>query len=509
MNAAPSNPPSPAPRPSSAPPPPALRPAASSILVCRAGGLKLLWVRRSEANPFLGGFHSFPGGRHAREDGPLGEDLTANLVTMARCAARETFEETGLLVGFAGTPPPVDEQRRVRATVLDGKAEFWPIAEGAWGLRFEAARYEPAGRWITPHFSKARFNTNFFFTELERPEPPDVWPGELESGAWVDPREAERLWDEDRIVLAMPTLHTIRVLAEGEHGLPARLFAIPEANGVPSRHVEVRPAITMLPLRSETIPPATHTNTVVVGDGDVVIVDPGSAVEAELSALDRVVKDATGAGGRVAGILLTHRHKDHVAGVAAVRSRYGAPVWAHAEVAERVPIDRALEDGERIEVPGRHPRRLRVIAAPGHARSHLVFFEETSRTILAGDVVSGLGTVVIAPPDGNMADYVATLERLRALDALALVPGHGAPQRGVDRMLAALLEHRRLREGRVLRALADGPLTMEALRERVYADTPGADPALAEKTLLAHVEKLEAEGRVRIDGASVSLEGGA
>ena len=100
-----------------------LRPAASTILICRDGGqLRLLWVRRSEANPFLGGFHSFPGGRYAHEDGPLGDDPDANLRTMARCAARETFEETGLLVGFHGSPPPLGEQRRHRRDVLDGKA---------------------------------------------------------------------------------------------------------------------------------------------------------------------------------------------------------------------------------------------------------------------------------------------------------------------------------------------------------------------------------------------------
>lgn len=483
----------------------ALRPAASIILVSSDDGLKLLWVRRSEANPFLGGFHSFPGGRHAREDGPLTDDPAASLLTMARCAARETFEETGLLIGFDGPPPPLPEQRRVRAAVLEGKTEFWPVAEETWGLRFEATRYAPCGRWITPHFSKARFITDFFYVAIERAEAPDVWPGELESGAWVDPRDAMRLWDEDRVVLAMPTLHTIRVLAEGAHGLPARLHAIPEANGVPSRYVEVRPGITMLPLKSETIPPATHTNAVVVGDGDVAIVDPGSADPDELDALDGVVRSAKGANGRVVAILLTHGHRDHVAGVAATRARYAAPVWAHAEAGERVPIDRALGEGATIDLPGRHPRRLRVLAAPGHARSHLVFYEETSRTIIAGDVVSGLGTVVIAPPDGDMAAYVATLERLRGLGAVGLIPGHGAPQRGVGRMLEALLEHRRMREGRILHALASGPLALDPLRERVYADTPAADPALAGKTLEAHLLKLEAEGRVAREGVSVRL----
>jgi glyoxylase-like metal-dependent hydrolase (beta-lactamase superfamily II) len=257
----------------------------------------------------------------------------------------------------------------------------------------------------------------------------------------------------------------------------------------------------MIPLRSETLPPATHTNAVVVGDGDVVIVDPGSDDPDELEALHQVVEEAEGLRGRVVAILLTHRHRDHFAGVEAVRARYACPVWAHADVAERIPIDRALAEGDRIELPGRHPRRLCVLATPGHSRSHLAFFEETSRTLIAGDVVSGLGTVIIAPPDGNLRDYLATLERLRRIGITALIPGHGAPNRGVARMLDALIEHRRLREGKILRALEAGPLSEEDLRLRVYDDTPAADPALSARTLLAHLEKLEEERRVaREDG---------
>jgi ribonuclease/clavin/mitogillin len=490
-----------APNRTEAPPAEALRPAASAIVVCRTPALRLLWVLRAEANPFLGGFHSFPGGRLAKEDGPVGDAVEQNPRTMARCAARETFEETGLLPGFIGSLPPAEECRRARKDVLEGKTLFWPWAEERWKLRFDQSVYVPCGRWITPHFSRARFNTNFFLVELPEPTPPDVWPGELESGEWIDPKEALRLWEDDRIALAMPTLHAIQVLAGGGHGLPRRLFEIPEANGVPSRHVHVRPAITMVPMKSETLLPATHTNAAVVGDGDVVIVDPGSADPDELAALDRVVEEAEGPKGRVLAILLTHRHKDHLAGVESVRARYAAPVWAHPETAERIPIDRALADGERIDLPGRHPRRLRVLATPGHSRSHLSFFEESSRTLIAGDVVSGIGTVVIAPPDGNMKSYLATLERLRRLGIHALIPGHGPPQRGVARLLDALIEHRRMRESRILRSLADRPLSEEALRDQVYADTPGADPALAMKTIQAHLEKLEEERSIaRGDG---------
>jgi glyoxylase-like metal-dependent hydrolase (beta-lactamase superfamily II)/8-oxo-dGTP pyrophosphatase MutT (NUDIX family) len=485
-----------------------LRPAASAIVVHRGdgrdGSLRLLWVRRSEANPFLGGFHSFPGGRHAREDGAWGDDEATDQRTMIRCAARETFEEMGLLLGFSGTLPPPATQERVRREVLAGTLEFWPQV-AAWGLTFDPGRFAWCGRWITPHFSRARFNTNFYFVDLPDMPAVDVWPGELESGGWVDPREALSLWDRDQVVLAMPTLYTIQVLAEGGDDLPARLHAIPEANGVASRHVVVRPGITMVPLRSQTIAPATHTNAVIVGDGDVVIVDPGSADEEELEAFDAVVRGAMGPKGRVVAVLLTHRHDDHVAGAEAVSARYVAPIWAHAEAGGRVRVDRALRDGDTIELSGRHPRRLRVVATPGHAREHLVFHEETSRTAIAGDLVSGLGSVVIDPPEGNLRDYLASVERLRALELQTIIPGHGAPHRGVERLLRGLIEHRGMREARILDALAGGPLVSGALRDLAYADTPNADPRLAARTLAAHLEKLVEEGRVVVDGGGIRL----
>lgn len=465
-------------------------------------------MRRSEGNPFLGGFHSFPGGRLAREDGPIDVGPDDYLRTMARCAARETFEETGMLLGFAGAPPSLEEQQRSRRDVLDAKADFWPTVE-RWGLKFDSAGYVPCGRWVTPHFSRARFDTNFFFIEVEDGVEPDVWPGELESGEWIDPSRALRLWEDDQVVLAMPTLHAIRVLAEGDHDLPARLYRIPEANQVPSRHVDVRPAITMIPLRSETLPPATHTNAVVIGDGNVLIVDPGSADPEELAALYRVVDGSLLPGRKPLAIALTHRHRDHLAGVEAVRSRYGIPVWAHPLVRDRARVDRELHEGDVIVVDGCHPRRVRVLETPGHSRSHLAFLEETSKTLVAGDLVSGLGTVVIDPPEGNMRDYIASLERVRTMEIRTLIPGHGPPNRGVDRALETLLEHRRIREGRVVRVLEKGALDEREVLRQVYADTPDAPPELALRTLRAHLEKLVEEGRVRLAGDRYELVDGS
>ncbi|HEU4724855.1 MAG TPA: MBL fold metallo-hydrolase, partial [Candidatus Eisenbacteria bacterium] len=164
-----------------------------------------------------------------------------------------------------------------------------------------------------------------------------------------------------------------------------------------------------------------------------------------------------------------------------------------------------LREGDMIELAGRPPRRIRVMETPGHASAHLSFHEETSRTLIAGDLVSGLGTVVIDPPDGNLRDYLASLARVKALDLMTLIPGHGAPHRGVGRLIDALVAHREMREGHILNALKAGPLELEDLRVRAYADTPDAAPPLAARTLAAHLEKLVAEKRVAVEGGVARL----
>jgi len=477
--------------------------SSSLILVSKRPSVRVLWVERSQANPFLGGFHSFPGGRLAKEDGPTDGEAALERAMM-RCAVRETFEEIGILVGLRGARPDDATLRSLREDVVEGRAEFWPSVERL-GLSLDPAPFARCGRWITPPFSRLRFDTIFFLAELPEPAEPDVWPGELTRGEWVDPAHALFLWDRDEIALAMPTLHAFRVIAEGTEDLPRRLSSIPQANAVPSRHVTLNPGIVMTPLRTETLPPATHTNAVVIGDHEVVVVDPGTSETEELAALFESIDRATAEGGSVRAVLLTHRHKDHLAGVEAVRERYRAPVWAHPLTAERTRVDRALGDGERIELPGPHGRSVRAVFAPGHSRSHVAFFEERSRTLCAGDAVSTLGTVVIDPPDGDMGAYRETLETLRGLGAKTVIPGHGPPSRGVDALFLALIEHRKMRERRILDALARGGLSEEALREEVYRDTPGASPGLAARTLEAHLIVLERSGKVRREAGTVEL----
>jgi len=250
--------------------------------------------------------------------------------------------------------------------------------------------------------------------------------------------------------------------------------------------VQVAPGIRVLALRTPTLPPAAHTNIYLVGEGPVAVVDPGSPYPDQQAVLDAVLAE-TG----VAMVLLTHHHGDHTGGAAAVARRWGVPIAAHAATARRlagrVEVTQLIEDNEVVH-------GATAIFTPGHAEGHLCF--EVGGATIAGDMVAGLGTILIDPSEGDMTLYLASLERLLARPRTRLLPAHGPTIEDGPAKLAEYLAHRRMRETRVEQALAS-PGTLDELVSVVYSDTPKALWALAQRSLLAHLDKLLREGRAR------------
>ncbi len=233
------------------------------------------------------------------------------------------------------------------------------------------------------------------------------------------------------------------------------------------------------------------TNTyLVAGDGEAIVIDPGPALEPHL---DAICERAKNLGLRIAAIAVTHGHPDHAPGAAPLRERTGAQVCAHREA--RFPHDSGLAEGGRVEIAG---VALYVVEAPGHARDHLVFAFEREATLFTGDVVVGRGTVVIAPPGGDMRTYQATLGRLRREYAAyaRLLGGHGEPIDRPAEKIDAYIAHRQLREREILSALGDGAQTIPAMVGRIYRDVPVALWPAAARQVLAHLIALEGEGRV-------------
>lgn len=230
----------------------------------------------------------------------------------------------------------------------------------------------------------------------------------------------------------------------------------------------------------------TGTNTYLVADDGIAVIDPGPDDARHVAA----VLAATG-GRAVRWILVTHGHVDHAPAATALARATGAPVLALAGTA--VPHDRGLRDGETVAGPG---YTLRALHTPGHASDHLCFLLCEERALFAGDLVAQGSTVVIAPRDGDMAAYLASLGRVRALHLARLYPGHGEPVDDPAALLDEYIAHRLMRERQIVDALRSGPRRVEALVAAIYTEVPQTLHPVAAQSVLAHLLKLRAEGRV-------------
>ena len=265
-----------------------------------------------------------------------------------------------------------------------------------------------------------------------------------------------------------------------------------------SAFVEVAPDVRVLAVRTPTLLPATHTNLIVVGRDAAVLIEPATPYEDEQDRALAEVAALRDAGVHVTSLLLTHHHPDHAGGAARFAAALGLAVRGHEETLRRldadVPRGRPIADGEEIE-------SVRAVFTPGHAPGHHAYLHARSGFVVAGDMVAGIGTILIEPSEGDMAVYLASLDKLAALRPVALVPAHGDVLE--PEVLARYVAHRLAREAKVLAALErhGGPATPADLVPDAYSDAPTQVWPLAALSTEAHLVKLERDGRVRSESS--------
>jgi glyoxylase-like metal-dependent hydrolase (beta-lactamase superfamily II) len=243
------------------------------------------------------------------------------------------------------------------------------------------------------------------------------------------------------------------------------------------------------------------TNQYVVGK------DAGLVIDVALSAdsnMDGIIEQAEAMGvKKIAKILLTHIHSDHCAGALALRKRCGAKLGIHRSRKGYLGgEDFQYDDNDRISFGG---GELRVLHTPGHESGHCCFYESGDKVLFSGDNILGYGTAVIHPPDGNMTDYMQTLERLHGFDISLILPGHGPLVGKAEAKIREYIKHRIEREQQVLAALRAGRGTIGDITQMIYRDVSAALQRVAEFSVQAHLEKLMREGRVKREGSRYLL----
>lgn len=480
---------------------PTRRAAAVFLTRKAAGELEVFLVERNKSLAFFGGYHALPGGVLDEEEvdaAPRSRDPTA------ACAIRELFEETGVLPNRWAERVPDEKRRASRTALLAGDRSGWD----ALARRLPSPALVEIFRLTTPPFAPVRYDTTFYHLGLPRGERPEVIPGELVSGAFWNPDTALRSWRMGEMLIVPPALVLLECLRDKTISGFLRA-AREEAEGFRTGRlhpVYFTPGILMAPLETHTKPPATTTNTFLVGVERLWVVDPAPRLEREQERLFEAMDRALGRGARLEGVLLSHEHADHTAALPALCARYNVPFYAHPETLRRLrsppPGGRAIEEGASFDLgtapDGSAGWRLVALHTPGHTPGHLVFQETRYRALIAGDVLSTLSSVVIDPDDGgHMATYLRTLSRLLSHPLGTIYPGHGPAARDGRALIQSAIAHRRAREEKVLRALRPAPRGLDEILREAYDDVSPELHLLARASLLGSLVKLREESKAK------------
>jgi glyoxylase-like metal-dependent hydrolase (beta-lactamase superfamily II)/8-oxo-dGTP pyrophosphatase MutT (NUDIX family) len=519
------------------------RPAATLALIRDSrDGPQVLMLQRTQKAAFLGGAYVFPGGALdtadtdprlvARVSGLPAEDPP---IAYWVAAIRECFEESGILL-LCERNGQLISASRAAALAHDRTVPFSELLERE-DLYLPAGELAYVGHWVTAPNRSRRFDARFFVALAPEGQQGSHDQAETVHDVWISPREALERGARGEMELVYATQHTLDLLkpfataaeamqharslkevvenraciALGREGekifrrADPPYFEIhwsdPEETGrTPYELVAGEPKkldrwVTRLIAPNPGMMTGPGTNTYLVGEKDLAVIDPGPDIA---SHIEKIL-----AFRGIKWVLCTHTHMDHSPAALAIKEATGAQLLGRAapegQDATFKP-DVVLEHGQRVQIGN---ISIRTIHTPGHASNHLCYLLQQTKMLFTGDHVMQGSTVVINPPDGDMRAYLASLQKLLDEDVAILAPGHGyligEPKKEIRRLIA----HRMAREEKVVAALVKiGPATLDELLPLVYDDVPARIHKWAARSLSAHLDKLKAEGALSATGGS-------
>jgi len=267
----------------------------------------------------------------------------------------------------------------------------------------------------------------------------------------------------------------------------------------PGKVIEISPLIKRIVAPNPGMMTGPGTNTYLIGTKELAVIDPGPPIDTHI---DAVVDAANNFGGKIQWIICTHTHRDHSPAAEPLRQKTGAQVIGQPPPPgitqdKTFNPDQIWQHHDQLKTDR---FTLKAIYTPGHASNHLCIYLEEEQLLFTGDHMMEGSTVVIAPPDGNMADYINSLELLKQYTIKHLAPAHGDILRNPEKTINGTIRHRLRREKKALQRLAQlQPCDIKTLVTSVYDDVPAFLHSVAELSLLAHLYKLEQEKRVKRD----------
>jgi glyoxylase-like metal-dependent hydrolase (beta-lactamase superfamily II)/8-oxo-dGTP pyrophosphatase MutT (NUDIX family) len=492
------------------------RVAVSVMLHPEDGSDRVLLVDRNPALKFFGGYGAFPGGTLEPQDE---EVLVENLDVAGDgdfrffvvAAAREIFEEAG--VWLARGPRPVDRNQLdiYRQRLLRGELMFGEILRET-GQHVDGRDFVSLCRITTPPFVPVRYDTWFVRCRLPEGQSVEILDGELVGGSIVAAEDALERWRSGEVLIAPPVLIILEELARHEGSFVARIRELTDSYARGKLHrVYFTPGVLLAPLKTVTQPPATHTNTFIVGQERLFVVDPAPTEVEEQQKLWELLDELRDEGRTLQGILLTHAHPDHVGAVVEAQKRYEIPAYAHRQAARLLPgVEfQCLDHEQEIELgsspDGRVGWKLRAFYTPGHAPGHVAYQESRYGAILAGDLISTLSSILIDPRDGHLRTYMESLQSIESVARGTVYPAHGPAARDGKEAIRQQILHRQEREEQILQALTREPQSVDALVKKVYTDVDVSLHGLAKRSLLSGLIKLEEDGLVTRRGSDLAF----